>query len=247
MNPNRFRALVRGLVVVVLLLAPRIASADGAPACPASTVSALLGTTCDIGNLQFSFSSGMILQSSADGIFSTPPWSASDFFLTPVPHGFAISFDGGPLSVAGSFVNNTAVLTYGIGVLGGYGISGVNLTGGAISSSGHGAANYNAGTADSTFTFFTSSQTVTSGGSAATNEQTNAAYPIGVGSGEVFPFELDSGQDGTASWDGAPETLTYTEVFVPEPASLLLLIVGLVCLGGYSLLWNTTNMKIQRN
>src|SRR5215469_17512697 len=93
---NKTNRKIRGMclgIVFLALAAP--ASAD--MMCFAGNLSGLLGTTCDIGNLEFNFNRGFSGFNSVTGT----PWSASDFFLTPVPYGFTISFAGGPQSITG--------------------------------------------------------------------------------------------------------------------------------------------------
>ena len=122
-NPTKSKLAFLALVMVCLC---GRAKADGVPASSASTLSALMGTTCVIGNLQFAFNIGFSVSA---------PWSTSDFFFTPVPYGFTVSFDGGPQSVtspqfeteSASFL---AVFGYSVTLLAGYGISSESVTGG---------------------------------------------------------------------------------------------------------------------
>jgi len=241
-GPDQFRAgwaraskLIAFGIVFVVLAAP----AFGDTACTASSVLALAGTTCDIGNLQFSGWGIGTLDVSGNTIVAAP-WSTSDFFFTPVPNGFTISFDGGPQSISalGSTTNVVTVIGYTVTVLGGYAISSESVAGGALSTSGfESVADYLGGTGSLDAVSSVGEEFVSQrGGSTVSFSFEHLVHPIFVGTGEVFPVQLGVSGDSTASWDGSPETFTYTEVFVPEPAFSLLLIFGLIALGGLSLL-----------
>jgi hypothetical protein len=146
MNAKRFRVLVTGLVLVFLLVVPHIASADGTPTCSARNVSGLIGTTCDIGNLQFTFTA-FASQNRADTLGPSPvnlynsPLSSAEFSFVPVDGGFTLIFDGGAQTLsapAGVSAAEDAELHYTVSVTDPLAEHLVNesVTGGVISVSG---------------------------------------------------------------------------------------------------------------
>lgn len=198
-----------------LLLAAASAPAAIAGACVSGNLSGLIGTTCDIGPLQFTFdrlvSIDFVENDATYAVTNGTIWTASDFSLTPVNNGpiycsngaplscvsdgFRLSFDGGPLSItvpSGFEAFDYVYLDFTVIDLEGY-VDGSTCTGGKVSTTGDAVAQC--------FVF-------------------DSYY----GSGYAEPFALVVGPDGgSASWDGTPTTFTFTTVVTPEPSTLILL------------------------
>lgn len=81
---------MRALKLALLLLVFAVpAKAD--TVCDAANFSSIVGTTCSIGSLTFTF----------NGFYSFGGgWTASSLFFTPATNGFTLDFLGGPQSIA---------------------------------------------------------------------------------------------------------------------------------------------------
>ena len=118
----RFLSVSSVAVIVLFLAIPAFANIV---ACASSNLSTIDGTTCDIGNLQFTFTG--LQSANTNGIV----WTDSDFFFTALSNGFVLS--GPPAqtltNTGDSEAVNYAQLTYnvtdlsdaitGVGVFGG--------------------------------------------------------------------------------------------------------------------------------
>src|SRR5579863_5421144 len=84
MNPKSFAAAPVLFLVFALVGSPLRADIV---ACPSGNFSSVDYTTCDIGNLQFTFT-GLVSMTSPSG---TPAWTDSDFTFTVLSNGFELS------------------------------------------------------------------------------------------------------------------------------------------------------------
>jgi hypothetical protein len=228
-----FRLFVPGILFLALS-APALAET----LCSAGNLSGLMGTTCDIGDLQFTFTSFMSMDTATG-----TPWSPSNFTFTPVStsltNGFTLTFDGGPQSItapAGADVADDAELSYLVGTLNTEDITSESVTGGATSASGStfSVAEYTGETHTGGLVVSEDVGTVQEGGKVTHFDfPFNRGIPFRGGFGDAFPFELFARDGASAAWDGLPTTYTYTTA--PEPDSLLLLSIALVSLGGFAL------------
>jgi PEP-CTERM motif len=224
---DRLAFRVLGVLAAWLILATvwaPMSSAGPIPICASANLSTLMGATCDISSLQFTFSS---LNS-----FNTngPTWTASDFRFTPVSNGFSLTFIPGAQAITAPANGSDYVdLFYAVSNLSGNFI-GESVTGGVLSGSTNGSGSQTALYEGITIsTAFTSAvlgynQVVNGISSSSQNNLAGVPFPDGA-LGIAIPFYLDASNGGSSSWDGTTTTFTYNTVPVsttPEPASLLL-------------------------
>jgi hypothetical protein len=128
-------------ILSVVLMVCSCAVAQGGEICVAGPVPTLIGTTCEIGSLEFTFNSF-----TSDQAHGTS-FSAEDFTLTPVLNGFSIGFDGGPLSITSDGTGiefAEAALTYTVSAIettpGSNVVTGIGATGGSFWASPEGSS-----------------------------------------------------------------------------------------------------------
>jgi hypothetical protein len=109
------------------------------PTCASGNMSGLIGTTCDVGSLEFNFTS---FSGNQDMLGSTPAtaWTASDFYFTALSNGFSLSLvASGGTTVTGpggtGFGADSATLFYNVADPTGT-IAGETVNGGGFSGSG---------------------------------------------------------------------------------------------------------------
>lgn len=233
---------VLGLSILLFAFA---APAFGA-ACTTGSYADLMGTTCDIGSLEFTFNNffngtNVFTNISTQVDSYNDPWLPSDFTFTPTASGFTLSFDGGAQSLgppAGYTATDLATISFNVVDLNGM-ITGETVAGGALSTSG---SSLNSGSSASydgltCYPDFSNCQTTLSatqgvydiGGTNYDGSSTYAGGPIPYGTGSATVFWLTASNGGIATWDGTPTTFTFSTALptVPEPSSLLLLVIGL--------------------
>jgi hypothetical protein len=245
MKPRSIGAACCALALVLLSVP---ASASIVP-CVSGNLSAIDGTTCDIGNLQFTFT-GFVGTASGSGI---TPLTDSDFNFTVLTNGFELSGPPAQTIKAPSGIQeyDSAVLNYNVTDLTGV-ITGVDVSGGNLSVSGPG----DSGLTDASNYIFLCSN----GGCNEAISELNEVYyvsgivysnlgdkyasggPISSGFGEAEPFVLDAGPGDTASIDSTTTYFTFTSFTAPVPEPSLLTLVSIGVLG----LISATRSKIRR-
>lgn len=198
-------------------------SAHADSVCSSGNLAALMGTTCNVGSLQFSFTG---FYTDSYGV----PWTPTDFTFTTVANGFELS-GAGPQTVTAP--SSGEVLDYfylGFTVTDLHGvITGLGVTGGNPSASGNALAfNY-----------------LTCGGGRYEGFVTGGGYPSGVTeesgwfggntsacSGLAIPFDLVAANGDTASFDSTDTQFTFITTSTPEPGTSTLVLCGLVLLLG---------------
>ena len=215
----------------------------GGEVCVAGPVSGLIGTTCDIGVVEFTFTQFN------DQAVNMPSWSASDFSFIPLSNGFTLTFDGGPQTTVGKAapppwnpsyldVGETAGLDFTFQVTNpGLQIGSLGIAGGALSMGTHPWSSL-FGEDIAEYSWDMLSTSWPSSGLWVWDECILPNYcptytagshfpPLTSGIGSAVPLELWSVADGVAayggaSWDGAPTNFTFSTATVPEPGTMLL-------------------------
>jgi hypothetical protein len=225
---RRIPLLVIALLGFAVLAVPAFADS----VCGAGNFSNLVGTSCDIGGLKFTFTG---VSSYGGG------WTASDLYFTPAAKGFTLSFLGGPQSFSANNPNplgnvsfSELGLSFNVSAPQGYYFNGVNVTSAevfsasgiyAFASGGLFAQSTAGGAGRYVLCAFNDCDTV------------SAFYPAmtpysATASADLIVFDLWAGS-GTASWNGSPSTFTMSlDNNVPEPNSSVLLALELVIVCG---------------
>ncbi|MBZ5611269.1 MAG: PEP-CTERM sorting domain-containing protein [Acidobacteriia bacterium] len=196
----------------------------------------MIGTTCDIGSLQFTFTSLGIVNYYYDGNTQTytypTQWSASDFTFIPLSNGFALGFAGGQSITADSnaTAEDKAILFFNFVDLNGN-IVGEHVSGGLrwVSGSGSSVVEYVGDTYSTDGNNFVGSYGLIGQDAGIVVQDFSdltavGGNPFSSGYGIADPFWLWASNGASASWDGTPTAFTFdTTAPVPEPSSLLLL------------------------
>ena len=219
---RRFVHLSFGLSFLSTILAlPAFADS----ACVSGNLSPIIGTTCDIGSLQFTFgwSAENYVYNFDPGYVQTPgpAAAASDFTFTVGTSGFTVSGDARTITGPGSG-NGTRVdfgeLSYDVVDLGGV-ITGETVSDSGMSASGNGGAEVSAITLAQygcvCSHYVDSYDTVTATSDIGPVSFT-AGNPFSSGNGNALVYELTADGSDTATWNGS-STFTFTTSAVPEP------------------------------
>jgi hypothetical protein len=240
------RAILRNVLMLFVswILAMACSpAARGDQTCASGNLASVVGTTCNIGALQFTFTGVTSYEQTFDPYTETytdmTPWAASDFTFTRVTNGFTLAFSGGPQpqSVtaplgADSTVDEYFSLSYNVIDSSGY-IVGVGVTGGSLIATGatewfSGQYGYVETPGDESEAYGTN-QVLQNRGVVVTSVVQNGLVgpPISSGSGEASPVHLFAHNGDGAAWDGTPTTFTYDTVPAPERGTSMLLCAGL--------------------
>jgi hypothetical protein len=221
-----FPAVICSAMVVAVLASPLLGAVIN---CATGNLATVDNTTCDIGNLQFTFDG---LVGFKPGII---PWTDSDFTFTVLSNGFELS--GPPaqtLSGSGSPVNDYAELEFSVTDLTDT-ITGLDVSGGNLSASGPDSyAEYNLYVAGAAVPdqFEQASSFFVSNFSSGLDSHNASGPSIVSGSGYAEPFELVVIEGGTASIDSTATNFTFTTgpltEPVPEPRLSTLLGIGVL-------------------
>ncbi|HET9409332.1 MAG TPA: PEP-CTERM sorting domain-containing protein [Candidatus Sulfotelmatobacter sp.] len=235
------------LVFSFLSLIGTIRSATADTLCSTTSLTNLMGTTCDIGSLQFTFGGFTSQNSTFDSgtgttTFLTAP-SASAFQFSPTSTGFSLSFSGGPLSVSStsvisslqvaSFTYNVVDLNPGSGNVHDI-FTALGASGGVLSS---------AGVSGFSFALYQGSLcgpvTCIFGGRSVEDNlgvplilnldvpdvpnpslacSQQTAQCFSSGHGTLEIFALSANGGNSASWDGTPTTFTFVTSRFIDPA-----------------------------
>lgn len=233
------------LGIALLLCGVLAAPASTVAACPAGYLSDVIGTTCDIGKLQFTFTgfeSQNFLVDSGNIIYNQP-WSASDFYFTPyfgLGKGFTLTFLGDPQELdapLNGYGYDFAQLDYSVRVIDfGGSIFGLSAPFGFRSLDAWGHTQSEALSQADLVSDFGGLQCdvydVVDQQNGVIDERTQFYDPCGWyrGHGMVQPFNLSAFAGDGAYWDGAPITLQFD--YMPEPGTLVLFGTGLISLAG---------------
>jgi hypothetical protein len=207
--------------------------------CVAENYSSIVGTTCDIGSLTFTF----------DGTYSIAGgWTASDLYFIPGANGFTFDFDGGPQSVSannpvpfGGTVVSELELHFNVTAPPGYYLNGVNL----LTSANFGASGLSAlaipGAISAPGVGQVGNYEVCSIIQSPNCQMLSFYYgptPPFPSTASFYDFVFGvEANNGTAHWDGSPETYVFSrDNNVPESSTLSLLATGLLGLMGMGLL-----------
>jgi hypothetical protein len=213
-----------GAAVALLLGLFGARAADAAVQCVAGPLTSIEGTTCDVGNLEYTFGQS---QSSETQYFAGQPFPDTYFTFTPMANGFAVS--GAVATVTGTatyYVEASATIDYSVAALGNAVISDISVSCGPLV----GIASCTNTLSGNGWDLISTQNTLGSSGAPAACVQ-NCTY----GSGQLTIFDiLGAAGGGTSSWD--PSTSAIVNVAggsttpVPLPSSAVLMLSGLAAL-----------------
>jgi hypothetical protein len=249
------------MVMVGLFLAAGVAPpAAMADACKAGNYSAIAGTTCTIGSLQFSFlnnnnlvGSNSVLNLGTLTYTYSAIYDNSSLDFTPVRNGFSLTFLGSPQSLSPTaspnlIAEDNATIFFSVTDRSG------NFIGESVSGSPFSVSSTDPSTSwsldvysGSVYCTACSSAIIAGTGVSQTNGTLSVVNvqndlvnvqnglpgaPFSSGTGYADVFNLGSGFGGPdLGWQGGPTTFTFSTVPAPEPTAALLLVFGLASLG----------------
>jgi hypothetical protein len=236
---GRFLGRAASIVLLcILVTAPLFAVGP----CASGNLSGLIGATCNIGSLQFTFTGltgNRYIATNSTTRTSTPmgaPWLASDFNFTVLPsvNGFSLSLaNPAPQSITGPGGGNnfgtqdSAALLYTVVDLTGN-ITGESITGGQFTASGtafgeglvlgvtSGGIGKNVFSEELLEDAFGLNASYSPGGlcpGAPCTGSNGNPFPSGTGSATIFSLSAEN--LNTVSWDGTPSTFTFTTQPIP--------------------------------
>jgi len=194
------------------------------PLCASGSLARIIGTTCDIGSLQFTFNSWSSFDQTNTGISAGP--EASSFAFTPVTDGFMIT--GSRVMVApgsGEWEEDIGRLGYSVVDLTGE-ITGEDLFANILGLNTAGPLGFEAGVRD---TLTGACVYIDTGLGITTCPLSTPVGGLSSGAGDAIVYDLEGDNPsifayyGNASWAGST-TFIYETTPVPEPSSLLLLV-----------------------
>jgi len=243
----------RTICFLVLALAAMLSasSASADTACTAGNLSSIMGTSCNIGPIQFTFTSLYavynVTNDATGQVSDNLNFAASDFYLAPTTDGFTLTLLNGPQLMSaspGNIAGEDVFLSYNLLLLDpSLYVTGESVTSPGLSSTGSGRHSF------ATVTGWTTSQyfgQIYGGTVIDNNFGTVTSYPFvyrggpneplsaGLSDPGVIGLLLTAYSGNNAYWSGSTD-VSFTTAPVPEPRLLVMLTIGLLGLAGASL------------